>query len=171
MTIVARRMTASIEGDFVVFLIGARLNKWWKLSQFKWIGASMGAMIAELEARPDSGFLGSESWPGRTTLTVQYWRSREQLMAYARQRDGVHFPAWVRFNKEIGSRGDIGIWHETYVVPRGHYECVYNNMPLFGLAKASQSIPAEGQHQTAAGRLGHSRGDDAPVTPEGDVVI
>lgn len=45
---IKRRMTAKFEGEFVVFLIGARLNKWWKLVRFKWMGDAMGAMIADL---------------------------------------------------------------------------------------------------------------------------
>jgi hypothetical protein len=88
-------------------------------------------------------------------------------MAYARNRDAVHFPAWVRFNKEVGSSGDFGIWHETYVVQPGNYECVYNNMPVFGLAKASQTLPAEGKLVTAGGRLGLTAGDDAPIAVDG----
>jgi len=170
MTVIKRRMTAKIEGEFVVFLIGARLNKWWKLGRFKWIGDSMNAMIAELGQKPEMGFLGVESWVGRTTVMVQYWRSKDQLMAYARNRDAVHFPAWVRFNKEIGSNGDFGIWHETYVIRPGDYECVYNNMPPFGLAKASQSIPAEGKLRTAQGRLGITQGDDAPIESDGSEI-
>lgn len=169
MSVIKRRMTAKHEGEIVVFLIGARFNRWWKLGRLKWLGDAMNAMVRELEQRPELGFLGAESWFGRTTMMVQYWRSKEQLMAYARNRDAAHFPAWVKFNQEIGSNGDFGIWHETYVVPAGNHECVYNNMPLFGLAKATQSVPAEGKLLTAGGRLGLTAGDDAPITPEGDV--
>ena len=83
----------------------------------------------------------------------QYWRSWEHLEAFALSRDATHYPAWVRFNKMIGSGGDIGIWHETYLVRAGDYEAVYNNMPLRGLAKAAELIPAEGKLAFAAGRL------------------
>jgi hypothetical protein len=53
--IVARRVTANIEGDFVVFLIGMRINKLWKLH--KWLPGflAMPRMIRELERRPESG--------------------------------------------------------------------------------------------------------------------
>lgn len=167
MSVITRRMTAKIEGEFVVFLIGARINKWWKLPRMKWLGDAFGAMVAELQARPELGYLGGEQWGGRTSIMVQYWRSQEQLMAYARTRDTVHFPAWVRFNKEVGSNGDFGIWHETYLIRPGDYECVYSNMPLFGLAKATQSVPAEGTLLTAQGRLGITQGDDAPIAVDG----
>jgi len=167
MEIIKARMTARIEGEFVVFLIGARLNKWWKLRQFKWVGEAMGAMVDELEAAPDMGFLGVESFGFRRTIMVQYWRSLEQLMTYACQEDAVHFPAWARFNREIGSNGDVGIWHETYVVKPGEFECVYNNMPAYGLGRVTEMVPAEGNRLSAKGRLGRTDGSDAPILVEG----
>lgn len=165
--VIAKRMTAQIEGEFVVFLIGARVNKWWKVNQVAWVGKAMNDMIEELSKRPESGFLGKESWFGRTSIMVQYWRSMGQLVAYARQRDTVHYPAWSRFNREIGSSGDVGIWHESYVVKPGEYECVYHNMPRFGLARVAQTMEAQGIHTTATGRLGQSRGDDSPIALDG----
>lgn len=160
MSVIRRRVTAKIEGDFVVFLIGARINAPWKVGHLVWFLPLMGKMIKELEGRPDSGFLGVE--PMGLTSMVQYWRSLDQLMAYARARDSVHFPAWVEFNKRIGSSGDIGIWHETYCVRAGEYECIYNNMPAYGLARVAQLQDAAGQLHSARGRLGQTDGSDNP---------
>jgi len=87
-------------------------------------------------------------------MLVQYWRSFEHLEAYARNRDNAHWPAWVAFNKHVGSNGDVGIWHETYLVPAGSYECVYNNMPPTGLGAATSLVPAAGRKATAASRAG-----------------
>jgi hypothetical protein len=165
MSTVNRRVAAQIEGDFVVFLIGARINRWWKLPLHLWFVSTMPKMIKELEANPSSGFLGHQML-GFGVL-VQYWRSAAQLVAYARDRDKVHYPYWVEFNRKIGSRGDIGIWHETYLVKAGQYEAIYNNMPLFGLAKASKTLDATGVHATARGRLGETDGTDAPISPDG----
>src|SRR5215813_6167432 len=165
MATINRRIAASIEGDFVVFIIGARINRWWKLPKYLWFLSTMPKMIAEVAARPESGFLGSERL-GLTT-NVQYWRSLEQLIAYSRSRDQTHYPYWVRFNKEVASNGDIGIWHETFLVRAGEYECIYNNMPLRGLAKAAKYVDAIGRASTAAGRLGRSDGADAPIAVDG----
>jgi hypothetical protein len=55
-------------------------------------------------------------------------------------------------------------------VQDGQYEAVYRNMPLYGLAAATDDIPAVGHRKTAAGRLGQSEGDDAPVDEAGNVV-
>ena len=47
--IINERMAAQIEGDFVVFLIGMRINKFWKIT--KWLPPflAMPRMIKELE--------------------------------------------------------------------------------------------------------------------------
>ncbi|HEY4959456.1 MAG TPA: DUF4188 domain-containing protein, partial [Terriglobales bacterium] len=47
-----------------------------------------------------------------------------------------------------------GIWHETYLVNARQYECVYGNMPLFGLAAATNHVAAIGNRETARLRMG-----------------
>ncbi|HYM15274.1 MAG TPA: DUF4188 domain-containing protein [Dehalococcoidia bacterium] len=149
-----QRVTADVEGDFVIFVIGMRVNKPWKVHRWLPVFLAMPRMIAELERRPESGFLGAQQCINpRSPMLVQYWRSFEQLEAYARDRDSRHFPAWTRFNKTVGSNGDVGIWHETYRVAAGAYECVYNNMPPTGLARATTTVPAAGYRDTARGRM------------------
>ena len=159
-----QRIAATIEGDFVVFLIGARINKWWKFHKFLPIGKAMGRMIEELKAQPELGLLHVESWLGRTIVMVQYWRSFDDLHNYARQQDAEHLPAWAEFNRQVGSNGDVGIWHETYLVKANQYEGIYNNMPEFGLAKAGTWQPATGKRNTARGRLGETDGSDVPLS-------
>ena len=127
----------------------------------------MTRMVEELNRQPELGMLNVESWGGRTTIMVQYWKSFDHLHAYARMSDAEHLPAWAEFSKTIGSNGDFGIWHETYLVKAKEYEAVYNNMPEFGLAKAAGWEPALGRQNTAKGRLGLSDGTDAPpASPE-----
>lgn len=151
--IVRERRTARIEGEFVVFLIGMRVNRWWRVASWLRTALAMPRMLRELYARPELGFLGGESWFGRTTIMVQYWRSTEHLLAYARARTGAHLPAWKQFNEAIDTNGDVGIWHETYKSRAGDYENVYVNMPAFGLARAGTSLVAEGEYARAASRL------------------
>ena len=52
----------------------------------------------------------------------------------------------------MGSNGDVGIWHETYLIEPGQYENVYNNMPAFGLAAAGTTHDATGPRARADGR-------------------
>src|ERR1700761_777660 len=101
-TINAGRM-ARIEGEFVVFVIGMRINRWWKAGQWMRVGRAMPKMIAELEANPDLGYLGGETWWGRTILMIQYWRSSEHLMAFAKDKDRTHMPAWKDFYRLVGT--------------------------------------------------------------------
>jgi hypothetical protein len=155
MEIIKRRVTAKIDGDFVVFIIGGRLNRWWKIFQHLWFVRAMPAMLAELEKKPESGFLGGQ--PIGLGVIVQYWRSVEQLLAYAHAKDGQHYPNWVRFNQRVGKSADLGIWHETYQVRAGQYECIYSNMQPFGLGKVAKQLEAEGDLASAAGRLGASK--------------
>ncbi len=58
------------------------------------------------------------------------------------------------FNRSIGGNGSIGIWHETYAVPPGQFECVYVNMPRFGVAAAADQVPAVGRMNDARARMG-----------------
>lgn len=157
--IFAERMTARIDGEIVVFLIGMRINRLWKMHKWLPVARAMPRMLAELAAAPEHGFLGAERWFGNPTIMLQYWRSFEQLERYAKNRSAQHLPAWAAFNRAVGSGGDVGIWHETYRVGPGDYECIYNNMPLFGLAKATAALPASGRFESAGGRMREGRTD------------
>jgi hypothetical protein len=147
------RVTAGVDGGFVVFLIGMRINNPLKVHKWLPVALAMPRMIEELSRQPELGFLHAETWFSRTTILLQYWRSMDQLLAYARNREAEHLPAWQAFNKAIGTDGAVGIWHETYVVSPGAYENVYVNMPPFGLGRVGTSRPAVGERQSAAGRL------------------
>jgi hypothetical protein len=147
------RLTATFDGDFVVFLIGMRINTLWKLHRWLPLTRAMPRMLAELEAHPESGMLGGEMWFGRTTILVQYWRSLEQLFAYAANREATHLPVWKAFNQSVANTGDVGVWHETYSVSRGKYENIYVNMPPFGLGKVGKLVPAAGALSSAYGRV------------------
>ena len=162
--IINQRIAAKIEGDFVVSLNPAKQNQWRKVYRFIPVVRAMRRMIEELKAKPELGLLHVEQWNGQPSLMVQYWRSFEHLHHYARQRDAEHLPAWADFNRKIGSNGDIGIWHETYLVKADQYEAIYNNMPEFGLTRASKWEPASGTQNTAKGRLKMTDGTDEPIS-------
>ena len=147
------RMTASVDGDFVVFLIGMRINKPLQVNKWLPVAQAMPRMIKELYRQPELGFMHAQIWFARTIVQVQYWRSMEQLLAYAKNKDAQHLPAWRAFNRAVGTDGSVGIWHETYAVTPGTYENIYVNMPPFGLGKAGSLQPATGGRQSAAGRL------------------
>ena len=114
----------------------------------------MPRMIIELSKQPELGLLHAQTLFSFPNLMVtQYWRSFEALEAYAKAGDKAHVPAWQAFNKSVGSNGDLGIWHETYVIAPGHYENIYNNMPPWGLGAAATLHEAKGHRASAARRL------------------
>jgi len=149
-----QKMTAEIDGDFVVFLIGARINRPWKIHKWLPVALAMPRMLKEVAAKPDSGFLGYEQSFG---IMVQYWRSFDHLERYARNRDAQHWPAWVAFNQKVRiASGDVGIWHEAYRVAPGQYECIYGAMPRFGLAKAARHLSVSDGRDSARDRMAAS---------------
>jgi Domain of unknown function (DUF4188) len=151
--IAGRRMRAEIDGDFVVFLIGARFNSKLHLARsFLDVGGRRGMrhMLQYLTAHPDKGLLGFQQL-GPVNI-VQYWRSFEHLEAFARDEDDPHLAVWRDYWKRVGQSGRTGIWHETYLVRAGEYEGIYGNMPPFGLGRAGRLVPAA-QSSTARDRL------------------
>ena len=151
------RWTAHIEGDFVVFLIGARFNSKLHLARsLKDLGGrrrGMQAMLDHLVAHPEKGLLGYESYG--LTMNVQYWRSFEDLERFARDDSDPHRGVWRNYWKRVGRDPRSGIWHETFLVRAGEYEAVYGNMPAHGLAQASELVRI-GADSSARGRLGRA---------------
>jgi hypothetical protein len=135
-------MTAEIAGDFVVFLIGARLNN--KLGLMRSLNdlggrrRGMRHMLDYLIALPEKGLLAYEM--GIPTI-VQYLRSFEHLEAFAKDTDDPHLEAWRQYWRRVGRSDRTGIWHETYLVRAGEYEAIYANMPPHGLGKAGRLVP------------------------------
>ncbi|RJX39163.1 DUF4188 domain-containing protein [Paenibacillus pinisoli] len=151
------RHTAEMEGDFVVFLIGVRINRIWAIHKWLPVTLAMSPMLQELYTNKELGFLHSSfhfSWRGLTV--IQYWRSFDQLEHYARHGQ-KHLKAWRNFHRKVGASGSVGIYHETYEVRAGGYEAMYNNMPIYGLAKAGTHQPIVASKDTARERLGREQ--------------
>ena len=145
------RWAAQIDGDFVVFLIGARLSPRHPVASIRDLGGrrGMGHMLKYLVGQPDKGLLGFQM--GLPTI-VQYWRSFEHLEAFAKDQSDPHLEVWRSYWRRVGTSARTGIWHETYLVRAGEYEAVYGNMPPYGLARAARSVPLDAA-SSARGRL------------------
>ena len=164
---IERRVAVERDEAFVA-LIGLRINAFWK--PHRWLSLLLIAprMVRELVSDPDSGLLGSRTvfGPGvRNVGFVQYWDSFASLREYARDGDRSRLPAWQDYYQN-GTKEDaaVGVWHETYIVRPDEFETVYNNIPPHGLAACEDTevVPASDQRDTAAGRMGHTDGSDAP---------
>ncbi|MFZ5869635.1 MAG: DUF4188 domain-containing protein [Actinomycetota bacterium] len=135
MTLTAGRRHVVPDEPLAVFLIGLRINRWYRPDAWAPALAAMGPMLAELYADPDSGFLRH-----RTTLAaggpllVQYWRSAHDVQRYAREAGRRHRPAWRAFyDRARKAPGAVGIWHELYDVAPGAASATYVDMPAVGL--------------------------------------
>jgi hypothetical protein len=166
------RLHADVDGSFVVFLVGMRINRVRALRQWLRVARAAPRMVRELRADDASGLLGSRTLVGWRTITiVQYWESVDALQSYARAEGREHLPAWVRFNRDVADDGAVGIWHETYRVDEADYETVYRNMPPYGLGEVGELVPADGDRESMGGRFGDGASErtteTAPVAPDG----
>ncbi|MGC1217296.1 MAG: DUF4188 domain-containing protein [Phormidesmis sp.] len=150
------RYTADVSHPCVVFLIGMRVNRFWAIKKWLSVATAMQPMMTTLAQHPEKGLLSSNMffrlWPLETCL-VSYWRSFEDLTRFARSSSGPHWQAWQQFMKDIGDDGSVGIWHETYQIDPAKCECIYGNMPVFGLAAATTHIPVSEKTHSAAKRM------------------
>jgi hypothetical protein len=155
---------SSLGDEVVVFLIGMRINKAWKVRAWWPVFVAMPKMLAYLAEHPDKGLLRYEQAAFPSPLIVQYWRSFDDLARFARDRDDPHLEPWRQFNRRIGDSGDVGIWHETYRVSTANIETIYGNMPARGLAAATDLVPVSRGRDSAAARIGAADTDD-PALP------
>jgi hypothetical protein len=156
------RYSAEIDDDFVVFLIGSRVHRPFRFREWVPVARAMTAMQREIAEHPEIGCLHIENFGALKNISVQYWRSFDHLERFARSGEWSHLEAWRQFNKLIRDSGDLGIWHETYLVPAGRYETMYGNMPVFGLSAAGRHVRIDAG-STAARRVRSRPDDTAPV--------
>jgi hypothetical protein len=148
------RFTAKTDKPFVVFLIGMRINQWWRIDKWFPVSNAMKPMMQALYKYPEKGFLHAEFfWNFGGPVLMQYWQSFDDLENFARNPSDPHLGPWKKFNQAVGSNGIVGIWHETYLVNPNQFETVYGNMPRFGLAAAMEHVEAVGRRETARLRL------------------
>jgi hypothetical protein len=149
------RWTASIDGDFVVFLIGADVRDPEQAPRATELLMAMVDMLVELEQDPSIGLLGYHVFGAIGGVIVQYWRSFEALENYAKNPAAKHRPVWQEWNRlAADKRSGTGIWHETYKVAAGQYEAIYENMPVTGLQKAGTPTTVTEARTSARQRIG-----------------
>ncbi len=163
------RVTHAYDGPLAVFLVGLRIHRPWRLRVLRTALTAMPRMVAELEENRAAaergevehlGYLGSRSTVHLTgTTMIQWWRSVEDVYAYANGAAHVHRPAWLDFHRVAVADPDaVTIWHETYRVEPHGAESVYAGPGPFGLADLAGTVPVgrrgEAARQRMGGRLG-----------------
>ncbi|QKX61124.1 uncharacterized protein TRUGW13939_08271 [Talaromyces rugulosus] len=135
--------------QIVVFLLGARSNHprgrftpgWAKIGEY------FGDMWRDCaKNRQTNGFLGKTSTLiatdedcGNTMCWLSYWKDLDSLQVFA--NGPVHAKGMVWLNK-IGLKQypSIGIMHETYNIPKGHWETISLNTRPFGMAATQHFV-------------------------------
>ena len=98
------RYTAKTNQPFVVFLIGMRINTWWRFDKWMPVASAMRPMLQTLFTNPEKGFLHAEFfWNLSGPCLIQYWRSFEDLERFARHPSEPHVGAWKKFNQAVGA--------------------------------------------------------------------
>ncbi|HTW17907.1 MAG TPA: DUF4188 domain-containing protein [Nocardioides sp.] len=157
--------TGLLGSEVIVFLIGMRINKPWKVRAWWPVFVAMPKMLSYLAQHSEKGLLGYQQALLPAPMVVQYWRSFDDLARFARDSTDPHLEPWRQFNRRIGASGDVGIWHETYRVQTADIETIYGNMPAHGLAAASAAVPLRRGRDSAAARIGASQTDDPALPP------
>jgi Domain of unknown function (DUF4188) len=142
MDIKAGRYTANYPDEFVVFFIGMRINYLWRLKEWWPVLWAALAMTKELKRLPNTPLLESRTvWTLsdlRVPLFIQYWRSFDELEAWANDKGFKHMPARKAFFRRTGNNGHVGVWHETFRVRAGEYEAIYANTPPMYMGSFAQ---------------------------------
>src|SRR5258705_12749672 len=109
--ITGRRMMAEIDGDFVVFLIGARFNSFQLLKTVLDLGGRRGMkhMLDYLVAHPEKGLLGYQM--GLPAI-VQYWRLFEYPQGVPEHPGEPHRVARRHFCRRGGHRARTAVPQE-----------------------------------------------------------
>ena len=133
------RYTADVEGDFVVFLIGMRINRLLKVRKWWPVFTAMRPMLKAHET-PGLGVLDTRQAILSPRDAADHPDLAQLRPARALRARG-HAPHRAVEDLLQGRRrgsGDVGIWHETFQVARRGVRVLYGNMPRFGLANAGE---------------------------------
>lgn len=135
--------------EIVVFMLASRSNhpRGRFAPGFIVMGKYFGDMWRDLaKNRQTNGFLGKTSTLmstdedcSNTMCWLSYWKDMESLQAFA--NGPVHKKGLVWYMKTaLKEYPGIGIMHETYHIPKGHWETIMFNMRPFGLTATQHFV-------------------------------
>ncbi|KAE8154313.1 hypothetical protein BDV25DRAFT_136006 [Aspergillus avenaceus] len=144
--------TSLASESIVVFHLGARSNH--PLGIFapgmKKLADRAESMTKEMTADPVKyGLLGVSSYikqdnpAGNEVMSIYYLRDYEALHAYA--HGPLHLDTMRWWGEIAKDHTHIGIYHETYIVPKGGWENIYANCPPTGMGATFFPVSGEGE--------------------------
>ncbi len=145
------RWTSHVDGDFVVLLVGARVDRGLRSRRARTALRQLQRVLAEIEKDPGNGLLGYQHHGGRHGLVVQYWRSQQALERFTRDPANRHAQVWrAWFDAVDGDHPGAGFWRESFQVRAGEYAAAYSDMPELGLLRAGVPAPLPDRPHRAA---------------------
>lgn len=128
----------------VILLLGAKTNHAFGIfgGQFNQVFNWLKKMNNQFDSEnAPEGFLGQTSYNRKDERgalefsIISYWRSIEDLHAYA--HSPLHREAWLWWEKTLKQNDCVGINHEIFEAPAGHWENIYANFQPTGLGSIS----------------------------------
>ncbi|KAF2645857.1 hypothetical protein P280DRAFT_513737 [Massarina eburnea CBS 473.64] len=170
----AEKATKTNDG-VVMFVLGARYNHpFGKLAPgFADVDIVFKDMFREAEKnRKKWSYLGSSDIlfdmsdkQSTTLIFLTYWKDLAGLQAFAECPE--HRRGWDAFNK--GKYPYMGMMHETYHAPKGHWETIYHDMRPFGMADCKFVPESEDKEGEANGEV--KLGDTIIPKPKGSTMF
>ncbi|KAJ6109927.1 hypothetical protein N7486_002162 [Penicillium sp. IBT 16267x] len=174
--------------NVAVILLAARSNHPMGMfgPGYKMVADFMKQMQSELANNATQyNYLGVTTWLGtgersaaNQLMFATYFRTLEDVHAYA--QSPLHRQAWEWWHTITKSHPHLSIMHEVYQAPKSHWENIYINYHLTGIAAGIQSVftpgdesnhvekmwihpifdASKGKFKTHKGRLEVTEGDD-----------
>ncbi|KAI0443001.1 hypothetical protein F4803DRAFT_517089 [Xylaria telfairii] len=98
------------------------------------------AVNGYLGRTPD--FIPTEYSRNNTLMSMSYWRSIDELEAFARRP--IHIKSLKFLSYQVlksDNPYDLGVMHEVLVCPAGHWEGIYSNVQPWGLGGLKWPLP------------------------------
>lgn len=118
--------------------IGAYFRKMWRDAEvqrdkYGFLGNTPG-LVAEYDGVLNTYGPKSGSEEGRVTVYLSYWKTLDGLHAFAHGE--AHRKGWLWWEGGAGKKfKHIGIMHEVYEAPAGHWENIFHNFKPFGIGE------------------------------------
>ncbi|MFO0951992.1 MAG: phenylacetaldoxime dehydratase family protein [Isosphaeraceae bacterium] len=150
------RRTVSLpesQAELCLIRLGLQIHKVWAWPYVLKLGRAIERSAAEAISA-GAGLLQSEQYRIGTKHVgyLQYWQSFEALEAWSHRPP--HSEWWREALERMRTKGDFGIYHETYLVPRERLESIYLNCQPAGLLAFGESSDPAGRGANSRGRLG-----------------
>lgn len=152
MKLIAPRYSATLDGDFVLFIVGMRINRLCAIHI--WPAILLRALRIIRSATPGAnGLLSREIViSGKGIALITYWDDFDQWEEFGNS-DNHHRSSWKYFYERVINSKAVGLWHELYSIKQGEYQTIYMQMPPKGLSRSKEARISENPPSKAHDRM------------------